>query len=128
MRIEVTAAIIRNDRGECLIAKRGLGSHLGGLWDFAGGKLEAGEGKVECLKREITEELGIEITVEAPFLAVDHSYGEKHIRLHSFMCSYVSGEVVLKDHDEVAWVTISELASYEFAPADIPIVKKLQDG
>ena len=125
MYIEVTAAIIIDEEGKCLIAKRKQGSHLEGLWEFPGGKIEEGESKEDCLQREILEELGLTIKVKAPFMSVEHSYGEKNIRLHSFLCDSVSGDAALNDHDEIAWITASEFEEYEFAPADIPIVTKI---
>ncbi len=127
MFIEVTAAIILSEGGKYLIAKRKQGSHLEGLWEFPGGKLEEGESKEDCLQREILEELGLTIKVKAPFMTVEHSYGDKNIRLHSFLCDFETGVAVLNDHDEIAWITAAEFERYEFAPADIPIAARISE-
>lgn len=123
----VTAAIIRRDN-EILIAQRGPLSRLAaGLWEFPGGKVEAGEDLATCLIREIAEELGIEIAVENEFHTVEYDYGEYGVvELHSFLCELVSGEPKPSVHSEVRWVKPAEMWSYRFAPADLPIVEKLQ--
>lgn len=122
--IEVTAAIIREGE-RVLITQRSAG-HLAGKWEFPGGKVEGDEELVTCLEREIEEELGISISVTEPFHSVVHDYGEQGvIRLHSFICGLVRGEPKARSHTNLKWVTIDEIASYDFAPADIPIVARL---
>ncbi len=127
--INVTAAIIQKG-DKILIAERGPASFLGGKWEFPGGKVEKGEEFVECLKREIREELGAIISVGEPFQSVTHDYGEKGvIRLSSFMCRLLEGEPVAShSHSAIKWVGLDELSGFDFAPADIPIVKRLIDG
>jgi A/G-specific adenine glycosylase len=90
---DVTAAVIRTLRGRrILIAQRPLGGMLGGLWEFPGGKRERGESLQECLRREIKEELGIEIKVGRPVTRVEHAYTHFRITLHAFECRLVRGD------------------------------------
>ncbi len=88
--IEVSAAIIFRD-GKLLIAQRHTASHLGGLWEFPGGKREPGETSEQCLVREIREELGVEISVGELFEEVSHTYPEKSVHLKFFFCQVISG-------------------------------------
>lgn len=123
--IEVAAAIIENETGQILIARRKKGKAQGGLWEFPGGKIENNETIEECLKRELLEEMNIEIQPYEPFGVNDHYYGSKLIRLYAHKAKYVSGELVLVDHDQCEWVYSKDLEEYEFAPADIKFVMRL---
>lgn len=125
--IPVTAAIIQKDK-KILIARRASHKHLGGLWEFPGGKIEDHETAEVCLKRELQEELGIVVEVGDFFMENQHRYGEKVIVLKAFFCKLINGAPTLKDHDKIAWVSKSEFASYDFAPADIPIIQALVNG
>ena len=112
-----------------LIARRSKGTHLAGYWEFPGGKLEKNETQEECLKREIREELGVEIDVDSFFMENQHDYGSKKILLIAYRCHILStNKFTLKDHDKIEWVETNNLNQYEIAPADIPIVKALIDG
>ncbi|CAN5660784.1 hypothetical protein BH10BAC3_BH10BAC3_16130 [soil metagenome] len=122
--IVVCAAIIRLN-GKILIARRAPTKHLGGLWEFPGGKIEDGEFPEECLKREIFEELGLTITVLNHLGDNVHHYGDKHILLKAYFCKANGNSIQLIDHDKVEWVTKAELENFEFAPADIPFVDAL---
>lgn len=125
--IEVAAAIIENTRGEILIAKRSEHKSQGGLWEFPGGKVEAGESAEECLRRELREEMKIEIQPYAYFGTYEHDYGTATIRLIAYKSYYVRGEIQLVDHDAYRWVTCAELGHVEFAAADIPFVRRLME-
>ena len=125
MPIHVTAAIIINEDAAIFVARRGPGKHLAGVWEFPGGKVEAGEFREDCLKREIKEELGMYIEVGPHFLSVEHSYGDKDIHLHSYISKWIGGYIEIFDHDRFLWCHAGEMTDLEFAPADIPIVKKL---
>ncbi len=96
---------------------------MAGYWEFPGGKLDTNETEQECLAREIKEELDITIKVDKFYMENIHQYGEKQILLRAYKCVHLSGDIV--DHDKMAWITKEELNAYEFAPADIPIVKAL---
>jgi 8-oxo-dGTP diphosphatase len=125
--VQVAAAVIAQD-GRYLITRRKAGTHLAGLWEFPGGKREAGESLEDCLRREAREELGLEITPPIPFRTIRYDYPEKSVELHFFRCFIKAGEARAIGCDEVRWVAASELDSFDFPPADLPLVKALQEG
>lgn len=108
-----------------MIAKRSNHKHLGGFWEFPGGKIEADESPEICLVRELNEELKIKVKVISFFAENTHDYGSVTILLKAFMCQFVSGQFTLIDHDEIKWVTAMQLIDHDLAPADIPFVKLL---
>ncbi|MEW4211600.1 (deoxy)nucleoside triphosphate pyrophosphohydrolase [Priestia megaterium] len=121
---KVTAAIIK-DENRLLIAKRHSKDPLGGKWEFPGGKIEPGETPQECLVREIKEELGVEVKI-GPFYDDNvYSTQDHNIHLSFYWAKVINGEVIPVVHDDLKWTTIEELANFDFAPADIPIVKRL---
>lgn len=122
--MDVTAAIIMKE-GQVLIARRAPGRSLAGKWEFPGGKVESGESLAACLKREIREELGIEINVGERFCESTDESGR--IRLISFLAEWVAGEITPTAHSQICWADPMELSRYDFASADLPIVKKLQE-
>lgn len=122
---EVTAAIIFKDN-RVLIAQRAPGDKLAGQWEFPGGKIEPGETAQECLKREIREELDVDIDVLDFFGESIYAYHSGKIRLMAYWCEWVSGDFTLKVHSNIAWANYNELDLYDFAPADIPLVEKLK--
>lgn len=118
------AAIIK-DENRLLIAKRHSKDPLGGKWEFPGGKIEPGETPQECLVREIKEELGVEVKI-GPFYDDNVYSSQDHdIHLLFYWAGIINGEVIPVVHDDLKWTTIEELANFDFAPADIPIVKRL---
>lgn len=123
--IDVVAAILENNKQEILIAKRKQIKSQGGLWEFPGGKVEEGEKHEESIARELSEEMNIEIEVLGYFSQNIHHYENASIRLIAFKGRIVSGDIELKDHDLYAWVKADKLTTYDFAPADIPIVLEL---
>lgn len=123
--IEVAAAIIENKEGQILIARRREGKSQAGLWEFPGGKIEAGETAQICLVRELQEEMNILIQPGEQFGKNEHDYGSVQIRLIAYWAKFVSGDIRLVDHDEYEWVARNELDSYIFAPADIKFVEML---
>ncbi|MDR3586481.1 MAG: (deoxy)nucleoside triphosphate pyrophosphohydrolase [Desulfosporosinus sp.] len=122
---EVTAAIIIKEN-RVLIAERAPGENLAGKWEFPGGKIELGETLQECLKREIREELEVEINVLELFGESIYVYQNGTIKLMAFRCQWISGDFSLNVHSRIKWVTSQELDLYDFAPADIPLVDKLK--
>jgi 8-oxo-dGTP diphosphatase len=122
---EVTAAIILKDN-KVLIAQRTPDDKLAGKWEFPGGKTETRETPQECLKREIREELDVEIEVLNFFGESIYTYHGGTIKLVAFWCKWVSGEFSLNVHSHIVWVNHYELNLYDFAPADIPLVEKLK--
>jgi len=123
--VEVSAALIFRD-GRLLITQRHAKSHLGGLWEFPGGKREPGETFEQCLIREIREELGVEISVGELFEDISHTYPEKSVRLKFFICRLLSGEPQPLDCAAVKWVEKSELATHAFPAADAQLLEKLK--
>lgn len=108
-RIQVAAGLILRE-GRYLIARRKAGVHLEGLWEFPGGKCEPGESPEGCLRRELREELGIEITTPIPFRVIRHEYPEKTVELHFFRCSIRDGQAQALDCDDLRWVELEECA------------------
>jgi 8-oxo-dGTP diphosphatase len=125
VRIDVVAAIIRKD-DEILITQRLDGVHLARLWEFPGGKVEAGESLEVALRREIQEELGIKIRVDDEFFTVDHDYPSKSVRLHFFNCVVLEGEVRPLDVADLRWIKPDDIGNYQFPPADVDLVRKLR--
>src|ERR1035437_2623272 len=123
--IEVSAALIFHN-GKLLIAQRHANAHLGGLWEFPGGKREAGESFEQCLVREIREELGVGISVGELFEEITHAYPEKSVHLKFFICKLLSGEPRPLDCAAVKWVTKAELADFQFPAADAQLLEKLK--
>ena len=127
MIIEVVAAVIRRD-GRILITQRLDDVHLAGLWEFPGGKVEAGESLEAALRREIQEELGIGIVVVDEFHTVEHDYPGKSVRLHFFNCVIEQGEPVSLGVADLRWVLPAELSQFEFPPADGELIEQLRGG
>ncbi len=123
--IEVSAALIFRD-GKLLITQRHKDAHLGGLWEFPGGKREAGETFEQCLVREIREELGVEISVGELFEEISHTYPEKSVRLKFFVCKLLLGELRPLGCADFKWIGKSELDDYTFPAADARLLVKLK--
>lgn len=123
--IVVTAAIIHKE-DKILIAQRKSNADHGLKWEFPGGKLIFGEDPKEGLKREIIEELDMEIEVGEIFEVVSHLYGERHILLLCYNCQYLGQKPSARDCQDFRWVTPAEMDQYDFTAADVPVVKRLQ--
>jgi 8-oxo-dGTP diphosphatase len=123
--IDVTAAILI-ENGRVLIARRRPGASQAGMWEFPGGKIRPNESPAQCLKREIQEELGIEIAVGEFFGESVYAYEDKTIRLLAYRVRAEGGEMSRNDHAELAWVAIADLGRYRFCPADVPFTEKLR--
>lgn len=123
----VTAAILVRD-GKILIARRPAADRLANKWEFPGGKVEEGETAEACLARELAEELGIEARIGIFLGESCYQYEHASIRLLAFLVYWDTGELAPKVHDEIRWASLDELEHFDFAPADIPFVKKLMNG
>jgi mutator protein MutT len=123
--IQVAAGLVF-DRGRLLITQRRSGDHLGGLWEFPGGKVELGETFEQCLARELREELGIEVRVGGELEDLTHAYAEKTVRLKFFKCALESGVPRALHCEALAWITRLDLSSYEFPAADARLIQKLE--
>jgi 8-oxo-dGTP diphosphatase len=122
--IKVAAAILEW-KGQILIAQRGAGDPLAGKWEFPGGKIEPGETPEGCLQREIKEELNIEVAVGESFGTSRHDQPEAVIELIAFRTTWVAGTIQVGEHAAYRWVAPGDLAQYDFAPADLPFVRRL---
>ena len=122
---EVVAALIwKNDR--FLICQRPADKARGLLWEFVGGKLKLGESKEQALIRECREELDIQIEVNDIFMEVNHVYPDITVHLTLFNCKILEGDIKLLEHNDASWITVDEIDSYHFCPADEAILRKLK--
>ncbi len=110
---------------EILLAKRPDHLHKGGLWEFPGGKVEAGESAVEALRRELVEELGITVQEAGPLLEVPYVYPEKTVLLDVYLVSLFAGEPEGKEGQAIRWVSLTALRDFAFPEANAPIVDYL---
>lgn len=124
--INVVAAVIKDDNGKILITQRNLQKSQGGLWEFPGGKIEPNETRERAIIREIKEELDIDIQVESYLSEKVFNYPEKNINLIALECRKTNGDIKLLEHEDYKWVENTELEDFEFAPADMFIVKILK--
>ena len=125
----VAAAALVDADGRVLICQRPEGKPLAGLWEFPGGKVEAGETPEACLIRELDEELGITVTTSclAPFVFASHAYENFHLLMPLFLIRRWEGVVVNREHKAMAWVRPNQMGAYPMPPADAPLVAWLRD-
>ena len=121
--IEVVAAIIR-EGDEVFATQRGYGE-FEGWWEFPGGKIEPGESHHEALKREIREELDVDIHVGERLCSVEYDYPNFHLTMHCYFCSIANGVVELLEHKSARWWRRDELNEVEWLPADVSVVNSL---
>ena len=126
--IVAAGALIDGD-GRVLICQRPQGKALAGLWEFPGGKLEAGESPEGCLIRELEEELGIRAKRDclAPFVFASHAYDDFQLLMPLFLLRRWDGEVERREHQALAWVKPARLFDYPMPPADEPLCAWLRD-
>jgi 8-oxo-dGTP diphosphatase len=124
----VAGAVIINERQETLCALRSAVMSMPGLWEFPGGKLEPGETAAACLVREIEEELGCTIQVGALIEDTVHDYPHLRVRLITHFATIQHGFPVPREHEKLIWLPASELDGLNWAPADIPTVKRLTEN
>lgn len=129
---DVSAGLIRDEAGRLLIAQRPLEGLLGGLWEFPGGKREAGESLQDCLARELREELAIEVEVGELFTQVNHGFTHFKITLHAFECRYLGAAAPFSEPQALgamnwAWVGEADLGEYSFGKADRVVIAALRD-
>ena len=128
--ITVSAAIIvrtnpQTHKKELFATQRGYGDFKGG-WEFPGGKLEPGETPEECIVREIREELATEVKAEKIIGVVEYDYPSFHLTMHCILCSIVSGDLKLLEHEDAKWLTRETLYSVDWLPADRMILGKIE--
>ncbi len=124
----VAVALIDAD-GRVLLAQRPEGKPMAGLWEFPGGKIDAGETPEGALIRELAEELGIDVAASclAPFAFASHGYADFHLLMPLYVCRKWQGSVAPREGQQVAWVRPARLADYAMPPADKPLVAMLRD-
>ena len=126
--IKVVAAVICDSltkKKKIFATARGYGE-FAGQWEFPGGKIEPGETPQQALKREIMEELDIEIKVGDLFDSIEYDYPAFHLSMDCFWCEKIKGEIVLKEAKEAKWLTIETLNSVSWLPADLELVGKIR--
>jgi len=126
MTIVVAAAVIE-DHGRYFVTRRQQGVHLEGYWEFPGGKCETGETLDACLRRELREELGAEVTIGREIFAVTHDYPDRVVELHFLACTFLNSPVPLLGQ-EMRWVERADLRSLPFPPADDELIARLTEA
>jgi 8-oxo-dGTP diphosphatase len=125
----VTAVALVDPDGRVLIAQRPPGKTLAGLWEFPGGKVDAGERPEQALIRELKEELAIDVAESclAPFTFASHAYPDFHLLMPLYVCRRWKGQVRAQEGQVLKWVRPRDLKAYPMPPADIPLIPHLID-
>lgn len=125
----VAAAALVDVDNRVLIAQRPAGKSLAGLWEFPGGKVEPGETPEAALRRELMEELSIDVceTCLAPFTFASHAYADFHLLMPLYLCRQWDGVIAAREGQTVAWVRARNLVDYPMPPADLPLIPWLRD-
>lgn len=123
--IEVVAAIIQHNN-KIFVTRRGYGE-FENMWEFPGGKMEMGETREEALRREIKEELELDIEISKYLTTVEYDYPNFHLKMHCFICTISGGELQLNVHNDAKWTTLDELDNLNWVPADILVIEKLKE-
>ena len=125
--VHVAVAVVTNTAAEILLTRRHQHSHQGGLWEFPGGKVEANEDLADALRRELREELAIDVLEHQPLMRIEHDYGDKQVLLDVHRVTAFRGEPRPCEGQPMRWVASSSLADYAFPAANRPIVAALQE-
>jgi len=121
---EVAIGIVRRGH-DVLICRRRQAGSFGGYWEFPGGKVEPGETAEQCLVRELSEEVGLEVAPARAYAVIEFAHAKGTIRLHPFLCDLISGEPRALASDEVRWVPADRLPGYSFPPANADLLAQL---
>ena len=124
--VNVVCAIIVHE-GKILGTQRGYGDFAGG-WEFPGGKIEPGELPEDAVRRELKEELDLEVEVGQLFDTVEYDYPTFHLSMQCFLCTMGDGEFVLKEHEDARWLDHDTVEEVEWLPADEGLIKKLKEN
>lgn len=123
---QIGVAVVWDSQGQVLIDRRPQDGLLGGLWEFPGGKVEPGETVAACIRRELQEELAIDVEVGDRLMTLDHAYTHFKVTLHVYHCRHLGGEPQPLACDEIRWVTVAELGQYPFPAANVKIIEALE--
>lgn len=123
--MNVVCGVIENASGQFLACLRPTGKHLGGLWEFPGGKVDPGESPETALVRELLEELAVVVEVGIPLSPVIWNYGNRTIRLLPFRCRIIGGELQALEHEKLLWCLPQDFDDLIWAAADLPILREI---
>lgn len=124
--LNVVCAVIRNNKGEYLLAQRSDSMPHSGFWEFAGGKVEQDESNREALKREIREELGCDIKIELCLERFSYTYPDVHVSINVYLCKLQEGSYPLAlEHSEIRWVELEEIYNMDLLESNKQIVERL---
>lgn len=124
----IGVAVIRNGLGEILIDRRLAQGDMGGLWEFPGGKVEAGETVQACIVREIKEEIDLDVRVGDRLILIDHDYPNFRVSLYVHWCEVIGGEARAIECQEIRWVNPQDLGRYPFPEANLAIITAIQQA
>ncbi|WP_446808461.1 Nudix family hydrolase [Methylomonas sp. 2BW1-5-20] len=124
--LHVAVGVIRDGDGRILITQRAKHAHQGGLWEFPGGKLEAGEPVQQALARELAEEVGIQVQTATPLIKINHDYGDRHVLLDVWNVTAFTGQARGCEGQEMRWVKVEQLREFSFPVANVPIIAAAQ--
>lgn len=124
--LQIAVGIIRDPQRRIFLTQRAADSHMACKWEFAGGKLEPGETAEQALRRELNEEVGIEVMACQPFATIEHKYDDRHVTLNFFLVEQWQGEPWGREGQPQRWVKQSELNAEDFPPANAEIVARLK--
>ncbi|NES24795.1 MAG: 8-oxo-dGTP diphosphatase MutT [Symploca sp. SIO3E6] len=124
----IGVAVIQDGQGKILIDRRRNQGLMAGLWEFPGGKVEPGETVTACIKREIQEELGIEIEVGRHLITIEHTYSQFQVTLVVHYCRHLGGVPQPLECDEIRWVSLAEIDQFSFPEANAQIIDALRQG
>jgi 8-oxo-dGTP diphosphatase len=125
-RVHVLVGLIADDRGRWLVNQRRTGTHMAGSWEFPGGKSQPGEAPFAALRRELDEELGIDVLEATAWFELAYDYPDKRVRLDIWRVGSYAGEVAAREGQLLRWVTVEELAGLPLLEADWPILERLK--
>lgn len=125
-RLQVVAGILRDGDGRILISRRPPGKHGAGRWEFPGGKIAAGEQPLAALRRELAEEIGVELLTASPYMALEHDYPERSVALDFHLVTRWRGTVRALESQELAWASAAALFDYDILEADAPVLEALR--
>lgn len=126
--IEVAVGVLLSEDSKVLTSWRQAHQHQGGLWEFPGGKREPEESLFEALKREMHEEIGVEVIAAKPFVRIEHDYGDKKVSLDVWMVSQFNGEPSGCEGQELRWQPVKDLQPQQFPAANVAIITALQQA